>query len=265
MTDCVSIRFYEELNDFLPPAQRKVDISYALTEKRSVKDLVESIGVPHTEIDLVIVNGESVDFNYPVQAGDRISVYPVFESLDISPLKHCQPEPLRHSRFVLDVHLGRLTAYLRMLGFDTLYRNDYDDPQLAEISVREHRILLTCDRRLLMRKQITHGYFVRARQPKQQLLEILSRFDLYNNLHPFSRCMHCNGITRAVDKQQIEDRLPAKTKKYYHEFYQCENCHKIYWKGSHYLKMAKMIKMLEHNNRLVVSNSENNNASYRQT
>jgi len=241
MPQQINIRFYEELNDFLPQQQRKREFSQTLKKQRSIKDLIESIGVPHTEIDLIIVNGESVDFNYPVKAGDQISVYPVFESLDISSLGHCQPEPLRNTRFVLDVHLGRLAAYLRMLGFDTLYRNDYDDPELADISADEHRILLTCDRQLLMRKQISHGYFVRQRQPASQLLEILRRFDLYDNLHPFSRCMRCNGVTRPVSKQKIEARLLPKTKKYYDEFFQCETCKKIYWKGSHYLKMKKMI------------------------
>jgi uncharacterized protein with PIN domain len=241
----ISIRFYEELNDFLPQEQRKREFTHALKKERSVKDLIESIGIPHTEVDLIIINGESVDFNYLVMDGDHISVYPVFESLDISPLNHCQPKPLRNTRFVLDVHLGRLAAYLRMLGFDTLYRNDYDDLELAETSANERRILLTCDRRLLMRKQITHGYFVRERQPKQQRLEILNRFDLFNNLKPFTRCMHCNGITQPVNKQKIEAQLLPKTKKYYDEFFQCKTCNKIYWKGSHYLKMKKMIEEIK--------------------
>ena len=249
MQEQVNIRFYEELNDFLPQDQRKIDFNHALKKPRSIKDLIESIGVPHTEVDLIIVKGESVDFNYMVKDGDRISVYPMFESLDISPIKHCQPAPLRDPRFVLDVHLGRLAAYLRMLGFDTLYRNDYDDPTLADISADEHRILLTCDRRLLMRKQITHGYFVRARQPHQQVLEILARFDLYNNQKPFTRCIHCNGKTHAVNKQDIETRLLPKTKKYYDEFYQCEGCGKIYWQGSHYLKMQEMINNFKVNAR----------------
>jgi uncharacterized protein len=248
MSDQINIRFYEELNDFLPQDQRKTDFNHKLKKARSIKDLIESIGVPHTEVDLIIVNGESVDFNYLVQDGDRISVYPVFESLDISPLKsslrHCQQAPLREPRFVLDAHLGRLAAYLRMLGFDTLYRNNYDDPELANISADEHRILLTCDRRLLMRKQITHGYFVRSRQPQQQILEILARFDLYNNQKPFTRCMHCNGKTHAVKKQDIESQLLPKTKKFYDEFYQCESCGKIYWQGSHYLKMQEMINKI---------------------
>ncbi len=224
MAQQINIRFYEELNDFLPQEQYKREFTQALKKERSIKDLIESIGVPHTEIDLIIVNGESVDFNYQVKDGDHISVYPVFESLDISSLKHCQPRPMRNTRFVLDAHLGRLAAYLRMLGFDTLYRNDYDDPELAEISADEHRILLTCDRRLLMRKQVTHGYFVRQRQPRLQLLEILKRFDLYDNQQPFTRCMHCNGTTRPVIKQEIAAQLLPKTKKYYDEFFQCKTC-----------------------------------------
>ena len=150
--------------------------------------------------------------------------------------------PLLKTLFVLDTHLGRLAAYLRMLGFDTLYRNDYDDPELARISVEEHRILLTCDRQLLMRRQITHGYFVRSRQSQQQLLEVLRRFDLFNNQQPFTRCMECNGTIHPVNKQIIEDALPPDAKKYYNEFFQCEACRKIYWKGSHYQKMNKLIE-----------------------
>ena len=257
MSEQINIRFYEELNDFLPTEQRKTDFHHELKKARSVKDLIESMGVPHTEIDLIIVNDESVDFNYLVQNGDHVSVYPVVESLPDnmiikssplnSALMHNQPKSLDNPRFVLDVHLGRLAAYLRMLGFDTLYRNDYDDPVLADISANEHRILLTCDRQLLMRKQITRGYFVRARQPQQQLLEVMSRFNLYNKLKPFTRCMFCNGNTQAVKKQDIEARLLPQTKKYYNEFYQCESCNKIYWQGSHYLKMQEMINIIKSN------------------
>jgi len=245
MSGLINIRFHKELNDFLQTEQRNTYISHELIQARSVKDLTESIGVPHTEIDLIIINGESVAFDYLLQDGDQIDLYPAFESLDISPLKHCQPKPLQAPRFVLDVHLGRLAAYLRMLGFDTLYRNDFDDPTLANISADEHRILLTCDRQLLMRKQITYGYFVRARQPREQLLEILTRFDLYEEQNPLTRCIHCNGKINSVDKQEIEDQLLAKTKKYYNDFFQCRDCKKIYWKGSHYLKMQAMIKHMK--------------------
>jgi len=247
MPQQITIRFYEELNDFLPLKQRETDFKVELKKVRSVKDLIESIGIPHTEIDIIIVNGESVDLNYQVQPDDHIGVYPVFDSLpeglaiEPSLLQHCQPQALRDTRFVLDVHLGRLAAYLRMMGFDALYKNDFDDPVLADISADENRILLTCDRLLLMRKQISHGYFVRNRQPQQQLLEILSRFDLYDNLKPFTRCMHCNGKTQPVEKREIEAQLLPKTKKYYNEFVRCDSCRKIYWKGSHYMKMQEMI------------------------
>jgi len=244
MSDQITIRFYEELNDFLPENQRKVEFKHELKQTRSVKDLIESLGVPHTEIDLIITNGESVDFNCLVNGGDHISVYPVFELLDISPLNHCQPRPLRTTRFVLDTHLGRLAGYLRMLGFDTLYQNDCDDPALAQISVDEHRILLTCDRKLLMRNQISHGYFVRSRNPQKQIKEILLRFDLKNNLRPFTRCMYCNGLIRSVNKQKIEDHVSDRTRLYYNEFFQCDTCKKIYWKGSHYEKMEKMVEII---------------------
>ena len=227
-------------------AQRKLAFDYQLRQSGSIKDLIESLGVPHTEVDLILVNGESVDFNYIIQDGDRISVYPVFEALDITPVVHLHPKPLRETRFVLDVHLGRLAAYLRMLGFDTLYRNDFDDSELADISIKEHRILLTCDKQLLMRKQITHAYYVREREPQKQLLEILSRFDLYGQQQPFSRCMHCNGSIYLVTKKSIESHLMPRTREYYNEFWQCAKCRKIYWKGSHYQRMQKLItKIIE--------------------
>ena len=186
MSGSIQIRFYEELNDFLPPAQRKICFQHPLKQPGSIKDLIEALGVPHTEIDLILVNGHSVDFNYPVQDGDRISVYPVFESLDITPVTRLRPAPLRIIRFVLDTHLGRLAAYLRLFGFDTLYRNDYDDPTLADISVKQHRILLTRDKQLLMRKQISHGYYLRATQPRKQLLEVII---LASNSLKFSNAM----------------------------------------------------------------------------
>lgn len=246
MSGQISIRFYEELNDFLAPERRKVSFEHRFKQPGSVKDLIENLGVPHTEIDLILVNGRSVDFNYLIQDGDRISVYPVFESLDISPVTRLRAGSLRESRFVLDCHLGRLAAYLRMLGFDTRYRNDYDDPTLANISVKEHRILLTCDKRLLMRKQITHGYYVRERQPKKQLIEILMRFDLFHSKRPFTRCMHCNGGIRPVPKSSIESVLLPQTKAHYQEFWQCQDCHKIYWKGSHYQRMQRLISAIGH-------------------
>src|SRR3989338_9144205 len=110
-------RFYEELNDFLPPERRKTTFTREFRNRASVKDMIEALGVPHTEVDLILVNGASVDFSYLVQDGDRISVYPMFESFDIRPLVHLRPRPLREPKFVLDTHLGKLAVYLRLLGF----------------------------------------------------------------------------------------------------------------------------------------------------
>ena len=238
----VTFRFYAELNDFLPPTKRQRSFTYALELSASVKDIIEALGVPHTEVDLILVNGQSVDFTYSVQDGDHISVYPVFESLDISPLVRVRPHPLRESRFVLDVHLGRLAAYLRLFGFDTLYRNNYSDDELAQISSSQNRILLTRDRGLLKRSIVTHGYCLRTTNPRQQLAAVLRRFDLFAAIKPFRRCLRCNGKLQPVDKAEIIDLLPPKTREYYDEFHRCAGCGHIYWKGLHYERMQQFIE-----------------------
>lgn len=245
MTDHINIRFYAQLNELLSPEQRYKDFDFELKKSRSVKDLIESMGVPHTEIDLILVDGKSVDFSHPVHGGERISVYPVFNNIDITPIKQVQPEPLSTPRFVLDVHLGRLASYLRMLGYDTLYRNDYEDLTLAEISAQQERILLTCDVKLLMRKQVEHGYLVRSRIPRQQIQEVLKRFQLKDFKPDLARCMACNGIIHAVDKQDIVSLLLPLTRKHYNKFYQCDSCKKLYWEGSHFKKMQLLIENIK--------------------
>ena len=241
----VTFRFYEELNDFLPQLWKKQDIPVNFKQRSSVKDMIESLGVPHTEIDLILVNGLSVDFSYIVQPQDRISVYPVFESFDISPLNRLRPEPLRKTRFVLDAHLGKLAKYLRMLGFDTLYSNQYLDAELADIaSSGAKRILLTRDHGLLKHKRISHGYFVREINPRRQVKEILTRFDLFKSIKAFSRCVHCNGLIIKVEKEQIIEQIPAEARKIFDHFVICEDCRHIYWQGSHYKRMLIFIDTL---------------------
>ncbi|MGB5425402.1 MAG: Mut7-C RNAse domain-containing protein [Gammaproteobacteria bacterium] len=240
----VQLRFYEELNDFLAPALRKVDITHTFDRRASVKDMIESFGVPHTEVDIILVNGQSVDFSYIVQDGDRISVYPMFESLDVSPLLRLRPAPLRSPAFVLDTNLGRLARYLRLLGFDCLYQNDYDDDTVATIADREQRTVLTRDRALLQRRIITRGYFIREVRPRLQVKEVLARFDLYRLVAPFSRCIRCNGVLQVVDKQSIEERLEPKTRKYFDSFMRCSDCGQIYWQGSHHARSLHLIEEL---------------------
>lgn len=240
----VTIRFYAELNDFLPRGRRQVAFAMPLERQASVKDLVESLGVPHTEVDLILVNGESVDFSYRVRDGDFISVYPVFEALDVGPLVRLRPRPLREPRFVLDAHLGKLALYLRMLGFDTLYRNDYADEELARVSSEEHRILLTRDLGLLKRSIVTHGYHVREDDPERQVVEVVRRFDLAGLAQPFGRCLRCNGELEAVEKAAVEHRLEPKTRLYYDEFRACRSCGRLYWKGSHHDHMRERVERL---------------------
>ena len=237
-------RFYEELNDFLPPQRKKTEFPYEFTGTPSVKDAIEAIGVPHTEVDLVLANGESVTFSYQLGDSDTISVYPVFESLDISPVTRLRPKPLRTLKFILDVHLGKLARYLRMLGFDTLYETSYDDMDIVAIAQREKRIILTRDRELLKMKAVTHGYWIRSTNSREQAVEVIRRFDLASSVKPFYRCLACNGIIIQAEKDSVLPYIEAGTKSCFEEFYRCSSCGKIYWKGTHYERMEKSIEKL---------------------
>jgi uncharacterized protein with PIN domain len=232
-------RFYEELNDFLPPGQRKRTVHYRFSGHPGIKDPIEVFGVPHTEVDLIVVNGQPVGFDYQLQAGDRVAVYPVFESLDITPLLRLREKPLRNPRFIMDVNLGKLAKRLRMLGFDCLYRNDYSDAEVVNIAINEQRIVVTRDRRLLYVKHISHGYWVRAVDAESQVDEVLRRFDLYGLIQPFTRCLVCNVVLTPVAKADILDRLEPKTRLYYEVFHRCTDCQRIYWKGSHIENMRQ--------------------------
>jgi len=234
-------RFYGSLNDFLPLERQQTEFSRWLKERGSVKDTIEGLGVPHPEVELILVNGDSVSFDYLVQTGDRISVFPQFTTLDVTPISQVQPPPLAEHRFVLDVHLGKLAAYLRILGFDTLYRNDYDDDELATISHQEDRILLTQDRGLLKRSIVTYGYAVRSPRPEEQIIEVLERFRLRAAIAPLERCPRCNGQLQIVPKAQIADQIPYYTRLTYDEFAQCQQCQQIYWKGAHYGRIQALI------------------------
>ncbi|MFP4564369.1 MAG: Mut7-C RNAse domain-containing protein [Spirochaetia bacterium] len=238
-------RFYEELNDFLPPDRRKTDFTYEFNGSPGIKDAVEALGVPHTEADLILVNGDPVDFSYRLEEGDRVSVYPVFESFDISGTSLNRPRPLREPRFILDVHLGTLARKLRLLGFDTLYRTDYDDEEIADAASREGRIVLTRDTGLLKRKAVSRGYWLRNTDPDLQIEEIVRRFQLENLIRPFERCPTCNGSIREVPKEEIAHLLEPKTRKYYTRFFRCTECGQIYWRGSHYSRILEQIDRLK--------------------
>lgn len=237
-------RFYEELNDHLPGEWRKKAFVYEFKGKPAIKNTIQAIGVPHGEVDLILVNGESVGFDYQLRGEENISVYPQFESLDISPVVKLRPKPLRETHFVVDVNLGKLARKLRLLGFDTLFRNNFADDEIIEISLKDKRIILTRDKGILKQNTVTHGYFIRNDDPKKQLTEVVERFQLQNSFRPFSRCSNCNGELEEISKSKLASKLPDDTLNYYHEFWQCSGCGKVYWEGSHFGRILDWIEQL---------------------
>jgi uncharacterized protein with PIN domain len=221
--------FIDELNDFLPHYRKNTPFTLEFEPHQSLKHLIESLGVPHTEFGRVLVNEQAVDASNRLRDGDQVIVYPADSSLE------------GEACFILDNHLGQLAIYLRMLGFDCLYRNDYQDDELARVAIEEERVLLTRDRRLLMRKVIRRGYCIHQTDPRLQAAELLRRFKLYRQVKPFQRCLRCNSPLQQVAKQEIIERLEPLTKRYYDEFRICPSCNQIYWKGSHFEHMQQMI------------------------
>lgn len=238
-----TFRFYAELNDFLPPERRYRPFSYRFLLPHPIKDAIESLGIPHTEVELILADGEPVGFDFLVDDGVRVSVYPVFESLDITPLLKLRPAALRCPRFVADVHLGRLAAYLRLAGFDTLYEARATDEELARWAATGPRTLLTRDAGLLKRNAVTHGYYVRSTHPPQQLAEVIRRFDLSRLVRPFSRCLRCNQPLRPAQPHDVRPRVPEAVWKRYSEFLSCSSCGRFYWQGTHYQRMQQLLRL----------------------
>ncbi len=225
----------------------------SFSSHQSIKHLVESLRIPHTEIGVILVNQALVDSSFRLQDGDLVEIFPPGRDAmlaqfnlmpdDNNPTKQ-MGSSARQSGFLLDNHLGKLAIYLRLLGFDTWYRNDYQDQELASLAEKTGRILLTRDRGLLMRKQVAKGYCIHSLSPKEQLGEVLLRYDLLDQITPFKRCLRCNYPLEPVAKSEIVDRLLPLTREYYQEFHICRRCNQIYWKGSHYDHMLQFIEQL---------------------
>jgi uncharacterized protein with PIN domain len=236
------LRFYEELNDFLPEECRKVAVCVEVDRARSVKDAIESAGVPHTEVDLILVDGRSVDFAHVLRGGERVAVYPMFESLDIAPVLRLRPWPLRDPRFVVDGHLGKLARHLRMAGFDTLYGNDWDDDEIVRLAALQRRTILTRDKAMLRRGDVARGYFVRAIEGEAQLAEVLARLQLERLAAPFTRCRECNTPLEDTSREAVLDRLPDKVRGLYDRFKRCPGCDRVYWEGTHFDRMKAVLQ-----------------------
>lgn len=239
-----TFRFYEELNDFLAPDHRRHAFEARCARAATVKHMIEALGVPHTEVELVLVNGESVGFERPLRHGDRVSVYPRFETFDVTPLLRVRAAPLRVTRFIADAHLGGLARLLRLTGFDTLYDNHCDDAEIVAIAGREGRIVLTRDRELLKRRELTHGCFIHALQPERQAAELFARLDLARSARPFSLCLQCNAPLHPIAKAEIAQRLPPDVRARHDRFSTCDRCRRVFWEGSHWKRMRAAVDRL---------------------
>jgi uncharacterized protein with PIN domain len=241
---CATFRFYGELNDFLPRERRGRAITTPCARMATTKHMIEALGVPHTEVELVLVNGESAGLDLLLADGDRVAVYPAFTRFDVAGLARVRMLPAGRIRFVADAHLGGLARLLRMAGFDTIYDNGLRDDQVEALAVEEDRVVLTRDRDLLKRRTIAYGCYVRALRPEQQLLEIVERLGLAGRARPFSRCLHCNAPLRRIGKQEVASRLPPQVLATQDEFQTCDVCGRVYWKGSHWERMSELMSRM---------------------
>jgi uncharacterized protein with PIN domain/sulfur carrier protein ThiS len=241
----LDVRFFGELNRLVAPGRRNRYSSASVHLGTTVKDLVESLGVPHTEVDVIVIGGSSVAFDERVHEGDRVEVRPTSEGVEVEPVIHLRPDLATTPRFLLDVHLGRLARYLRLLGFDAEWGREATDEELARSSAQDNRVLLTRDRGILKRAGVTHGYLVRESVPRRQIDEVLSRFGLNGPFHPFGRCLACNGRLQDVDKEEVLHLLPPRTRRDYQHFRRCGSCGRIFWKGSHYDRLEAQLQDIE--------------------
>jgi uncharacterized protein len=234
-----TFRFYGPLNDFLPPLRRRARFRHMLPAPASVKDAIEALGVPHPEVDVILVGGIAVDFAYRLRDGDVVAAYPAFRAIDLAGVLRVGSDPPQPVRFVLDVHLGKLTSYLRLAGFDAIVRED--DAEVAAVGAAEGRVVLTRDVALLKRGIVVHGYWVRRTHPELQLSEVLARFDLADCMQPFARCTRCNAPLERVEAAVVAARLPPRTRAGFREFRRCPGCDRLYWKGTHHARLAEVL------------------------
>ena len=234
--------FHGDLTFFLTAGSRQRPVARSLHEKTSVKDAIEAWGVPHTEVDLILCDGSPVRFSHQLTGNTEINVYSPSGSPQEFAGNRLQERGI--TKFVADGHLGKLARYMRLFGFDVVYKAMADDAALLELSRREKRALLTRDRRLLMHAVVRHGYCPRSDFPEEQTVEVIRRFDLQAVLAPFSRCLVCNAALERVKKTDVLDRLEPLTKIYYQDFRRCILCGKIYWPGSHFGKLQSRIRRI---------------------
>ena len=236
----VSFRFYAQLNDFLPVPHRGRRFTHAVAARSSVKDAFEGLGVPHPEVDLILINGVAEEFSYRLQHGDDATLYPAFQAIDISGVRPVATDVCDAIRFVVDVHLSKLASLLRLCGFDALMLQE--DGDIADAAAREGRVVLTRDVALLKRGAVQRGRWVRHTDPEEQLVEVLESFALIDQMNPFSRCLRCNTPITAVPAATVVEHVPARVRAAFREFWHCPGCARIFWRGSHYHRLSSLIE-----------------------
>jgi uncharacterized protein with PIN domain len=237
----VRLTFQGDLSFFL--RSKRTAMERRLNERTSVKDVIEACGVPHTEVDLILVDGDPVNFGRVIGSESKVDVFPI-EHNPVTFFPENRLQVLNIRNFVADGHLGKLVRDLRLLGIDVLYDRDPEDRQLVELAVAQDRALLTRDRRLLMHSAVRHGYYPRSQNSLEQSVEVLRRFDLAQVLAPFTRCLLCNAMLEPADKAKITGQLEPLTKIYYDQFRRCSSCRQVYWSGSHFEKLQKRIETI---------------------
>lgn len=235
----VTLRFYGELSFFLLPERKDNIFTYRFKGTPSVKDAIEAHHVPHTEVGCIRIDDLPVDFSAHLSDMQHIDVYPVISKEALLCPLLLRPPP--EIRFVADVHLGKLTRFLRLSGFDVFYKCHFNDPDIIKCALREKRIILTRDRRMLHVKEVVHGCCLHSQDAVEQLQQLNERYSLSKVADPFSRCLSCNGLLHNVDKKLIIDQLEPKTIRYYSDFKQCGSCGKVFWKGSHIESLMKVL------------------------
>ena len=241
-----TFRFYGELNDFLARERRGRSFAAPCARAATTKHMIEALGVPHTEVELVLLNGEPRGLDDILEEGDRIAVYPRFTAFDVADVARLDQRPPGRVRFVADAHLGGLARLLRMAGFDTVYRNTLNDAEVEAIALDDGRAVLTRDRELLKRRGIAYGCYVRALKGEAQLREVVERFGLAERMRPFTLCLSCNAPLRPIAKAEVRDRLPPRVAATQDEFSTCDCCHGVFWKGSHWQRMAGVLNEIHY-------------------
>ena len=229
-------RFHDQLDELLRPDLRGRAFDWRSAENATAKHAIEALGVPHTEVGRLLVDGRVAGLGHVLREADELDVFPA----DASRPTPDEPPP----RFLADAHLGGLARRLRLLGFDTELARDAPDRLLALLADVDERIVLSRDRELLKHRRVARGRYVRARSTDEQLREVLGHYGLRGSLRPFTRCLECNAPLRRTDRAEVSDRLPPRVAAEQREFTLCTGCRRVYWPGSHWQRLRSLVDSL---------------------